>query len=166
MRGIRVLPEFDAPAHVGEGWQFTNLTTCFNFQPWSQYCYEAPCGQFDPTQSRLYDILEDIYREMSAMFGAPEWFHMGGDEVRHQCWATSDSLNQWMTDVKGWPLTSEGYMRLWQYFQENAAERLARSASQVEKIVLWSSTLTEEPWLEALDPQRYIIEVCKMCKVE
>lgn len=23
------MPEFDAPAHVGEGWQGTNLTVCF-----------------------------------------------------------------------------------------------------------------------------------------
>lgn len=58
VRGIRVLPEFDAPAHVGEGWQNTGLVTCFNWQPWQLYCVEPPCGQFDPTKNKLYDVLE------------------------------------------------------------------------------------------------------------
>ncbi|KAJ8929408.1 hypothetical protein NQ314_017902 [Rhamnusium bicolor] len=58
-RGIRVLPEFDAPAHVGEGWQNTDLVTCLNWQPWQNYCVEPPCGQFDPTKSALYNVIED-----------------------------------------------------------------------------------------------------------
>ena len=39
-RGVRVLPEFDAPAHVGNGWQFGEsegkgkLAVCVNQEPW------------------------------------------------------------------------------------------------------------------------------------
>lgn len=58
VRGVRVLPEFDAPAHVGEGWQDSGFVVCFNAQPWQQYCVEPPCGQFDPTKPALYDTLE------------------------------------------------------------------------------------------------------------
>ena len=58
VRGVRVMPEFDAPAHVGEGWQDTNFVTCFKATPWENYCVEPPCGQLDPTKPDLYDVLE------------------------------------------------------------------------------------------------------------
>lgn len=62
-RGIRVMPEFDAPAHVGEGWQDTDFVACFNRKPWVDYCVEPPCGQFDPTKPGLYDVLEGKFKE-------------------------------------------------------------------------------------------------------
>ena len=53
VRGVKVLPEFDAPAHVGNGWQFAEdkhpewgrLAVCVNKEPWQQFCVEPPCGQ-------------------------------------------------------------------------------------------------------------------------
>ena len=35
-RGVRVLPEFDSPAHVGAGWEAvsSDLTLCVNREPW------------------------------------------------------------------------------------------------------------------------------------
>lgn len=105
------MPEFDAPAHVGEGWQFTELLTCFNIQPWQDYCYEPPCGQFNPTIDHLYDVLDDIYREMIDMFNAPDLFHMGGDEVHFKCWESSANLTSWMVE-RGWSLNDDGYMQI------------------------------------------------------
>ena len=46
--GVRVIPEFDQPAHVGNGWQFPgaeDLTVCMNQEPWYKWCVEPPCGQ-------------------------------------------------------------------------------------------------------------------------
>ena len=48
-----MLPEFDAPAHVGNGWQFAEekhpewgkLAVCVNKEPWQEFCVEPPCGQ-------------------------------------------------------------------------------------------------------------------------
>ena len=53
VRGVKVLPEFDAPAHVGNGWQFAEknhpewgkLAVCVNQEEWQDYCVEPPCGQ-------------------------------------------------------------------------------------------------------------------------
>lgn len=82
VRGIRVLPELDAPAHVGEGWQWVDgATVCFRQEPWQRYCVEPPCGQLNPTVDKVYDVLAGLYRDMLALF-KPDMFHMGGDEVR------------------------------------------------------------------------------------
>lgn len=158
-RGIRVLPEFDAPAHVGEGWQKKGLTTCFNFQPWKHFCVEPPCGQLDPSKDELYNVLEDIYREMLQSFDYPDLFHMGGDEVSVGCWNTSKPLQDWMIN-RGWNLEETDFMKLWGYFQENALARLDKVNKQKVPIIMWTSRLTDEPFLtKYLDKNRYIIQI-------
>ena len=159
-RGVRVLPEFDAPAHVGEGWQNKKMTSCFNAQPWSQFCVEPPCGQLDPTVDDLYNVLEDIYREMYEMFDHPDLFHMGGDEVSVSCWNTSKTIQDWITQ-KGWELEESSFMELWGYFQKNALERLDKVTNNKNlPIILWTSRLTELPFVNKyLDKNRYIIQI-------
>lgn len=161
-RGILLLPEFDAPAHVGEGWQFKNVTACFNAQPWAKYCVEPPCGQLDPTKDKLYDILEDIYTEMYAAFGQPDIFHMGGDEVSQSCWNSSAEIQGWMQQ-KGWDLKDADFMKLWGHFQDNALERLDKVIGRKVPIIMWTSHLTDVPYVEQyLDKERYIIQVSSM----
>ncbi|KAF5300870.1 hypothetical protein FQR65_LT09032 [Abscondita terminalis] len=157
-RGVRVLPEFDAPAHVGEGWQDTNFIICFNSQPWGSYCVEPPCGQFDPTQAQLYDALEGIYKDMVKQFN-PDIFHMGGDEVSLSCWNSSKPLQDWMKN-RGWSLDEAGYMKLWNLFQTQALERLDRQAGEKLQIIMWTSTLTKAEYIEEYLPKdRYIIQI-------
>lgn len=158
-RGVRVIPELDAPAHVGEGWEKTNLTACFNFQPWRKYCVEPPCGQLDPTKDKVYDVLEDIYREMNAMFSKSDLFHMGGDEVSVSCWNSSTEIQQWMK-AQGWNLEESDFMKLWNHFQTNALNRLDKSLNGTQPIVMWTSRLTEEPYIDMyLNKDRYIIQI-------
>ncbi|CAG9804653.1 unnamed protein product [Chironomus riparius] len=158
-RGIRVLPEFDAPAHVGEGWQKKGLTTCFNAQPWKDFCVEAPCGQLAVHKDELYDVLEDIYREMVENFEYPDLFHMGGDEVSVSCWNSSADLQKWMLN-KNWGLTDKDFMRLWGHFQSNAISRLDKVNINKTQVILWTSHLTEEPFLsQYLNNERYIIQI-------
>ncbi|KAL7732024.1 hypothetical protein ACLKA6_015787 [Drosophila palustris] len=159
VRGIRVLPEFDSPAHVGEGWQHKNMTACFNAQPWTQYCVEPPCGQLDPTVDDMYNVLQDIFSDMFKLHN-PDVFHMGGDEVSVACWNSSETIRNWMT-ARGWGLTEADFMRLWGHYQTEALKRVDIVAQGAQPpIVLWTSRLTDEPYIDDyLDPQRYVVQI-------
>lgn len=157
-RGIRIVPEFDQPAHVGEGWNFKDMLTCFGAMPWVNFCYQAPCGQFDPSVNELFSILQDIYREMIENF-EPTLFHMGADEVRYECWNTSQRVRDFM-DLNSWDWTTPaGFMSLWGDFQQRVEERFDLEATERMPIILWSSSLTEQPYLTRyLNSSRHIIQ--------
>ncbi|KAG5336404.1 HEXC acetylglucosaminidase, partial [Acromyrmex charruanus] len=161
VRGVRVLPEFDAPAHVGEGWQWVgdNATVCFKAEPWMNYCVEPPCGQLNPTSERVYEVLEGIYKDMIEDFQQPDIFHMGGDEVNINCWRSQKIITDWMLK-KGWNLKDNSFYLLWDYFQKKALEKL-KIANDGKNIsaVLWTSGLTNEENLKHLDPKQYIIQI-------
>jgi hexosaminidase len=68
IRGIRIIPEIDAPAHAGNGWQWGpqenqgELAVCVNQQPWRDLCIQPPCGQLNPGNFNVYRILADLYK--------------------------------------------------------------------------------------------------------
>jgi hexosaminidase len=92
VHGVQVIPEIDAPAHAGNGWQWGSergmgdLSLCINQQPWIQYCGEPNCGQLNPKNNNTYLILEKIYEELIQLTKSTDIFHMGGDEVNFECW--------------------------------------------------------------------------------
>ncbi|PSN43909.1 Chitooligosaccharidolytic beta-N-acetylglucosaminidase [Blattella germanica] len=161
VRGVRVVPEFDAPAHVGEGWQWAgpNVTVCVNAQPWTKYCVEPPCGQLNPTNDTVYEILAGIYKDMFALFDS-DIFHMGGDEVNFGCWRSVPEIVNWMTS-QGLGQTDADYLKLWDIFQKKAHAKLVEANGGKElPIVLWTSHLTEEGHADQyLDNKTYIIQI-------
>ena len=48
---MRIVPELDQPAHVGNGWNvpgWENYTSCVNQERWYDLCVQPPCGQLNP----------------------------------------------------------------------------------------------------------------------
>ncbi|XP_026276517.2 chitooligosaccharidolytic beta-N-acetylglucosaminidase [Frankliniella occidentalis] len=162
VRGVRVLPEFDAPAHVGEGWQWVghNATVCFRAEPWQKFCVEPPCGQLDPTVDKVYDVLGGIYRDMLDAF-KPDMFHMGGDEVNFNCWNTTESIISWMRQNNASARTGDDFRKLWDVFQTRALQKLVEANEGKElPVVLWTSGLTAPGKVDRyLDPKKYIIQI-------
>jgi hexosaminidase len=86
-----VIPEIDSPAHT-QAWGRSPL-----LQNITLNCPGAPyTGQFDPTLDLTYKVLEDVLREVDAMFIDPI-MHFGGDEVDLSCWNQRPEIKQWMT---------------------------------------------------------------------
>ncbi|XP_046396896.1 chitooligosaccharidolytic beta-N-acetylglucosaminidase-like isoform X2 [Ischnura elegans] len=167
-RGIRLLPELDAPAHAAAGWGAASdqlglgpLAVCVRRQPWRAFCIEPPCGQLNPANPNLYPILGELFTDMNEDFGARErtatgelgsLVHMGGDEVHFGCWNASDEVVSWM-ESRGYPRTKEGFVRAWAEFQDRALSFGPSTA------ILWTSDLTGSGAVEEyLDKGRYVIQ--------
>ncbi|XP_018025934.1 chitooligosaccharidolytic beta-N-acetylglucosaminidase [Hyalella azteca] len=166
VRGVRVVPELDAPAHVGFGWQWGpqeglgNLTVCVDQEPWQEFCLQPPCGQLNIANQNIYTILGKIYQEMLDMFGPLDLFHFGGDEVNVHCWNTTEEIVTYMKS-KNLSLTDESYYAQWSQFQNRAYDLLTEANGQV-KIpgIIWTSHLTEKGHTNRyLNKEKYIIQI-------
>ncbi|KAF9435684.1 hypothetical protein BGZ76_005753 [Entomortierella beljakovae] len=95
-RGIRVIPEFDAPGHAASwGRSFPNLTVCLDAQPHDMYAAEPPAGQLDPLEPFTYKVLDTLIKEWSAQFPDKQ-VHIGGDEISYNCWKSSERLKDYI----------------------------------------------------------------------
>jgi len=164
LRGVRVLPEFDAPAHVGNGWQFGEaegkgkLAVCVNKEPWQDYCVEPPCGQLNPANPHVYTTLGKLYQDFFELFD-PDMFHMGGDEVNLNCWNTTEEIRTYL-ERRGETGTEEELLAMWKRFQEQAADKVYKAAGRRVPLILWTNSLTEKGHVEKfLSKDDYIIQI-------
>jgi len=159
-RGVRILPEFDSPAHVGAGWEAVDpaYTLCVNRQPWDDWCVEPPCGQLNPASEGVYNVLANIFKDMINMFGV-EQFHLGGDEIHVGCWNSSSHIVKWLEE-RGRGREEEDFMFLWNYYLQRSVEEIKKAGmSRQPNLVYWTNGLTKPENIHYLDPKLFTIQI-------
>jgi hexosaminidase len=93
--GIRVIPEFDMPAHT-TSW-FVGYPELASAP--GPYTIERHWGikdpVMDPTRKQTYSFLDKFLKEMSALF-PDEYFHIGGDENNGKQWNANEDIQNYM----------------------------------------------------------------------
>ncbi|MCL4133757.1 UNVERIFIED_CONTAM: hypothetical protein GTU68_037765 [Idotea baltica] len=166
VRGIRVLPELDAPAHVGHGWEWGEeeglgkLVVCLDKEPWPYFCPSPPCGQLNLANENIYKVLEKIYVELAELFQPLDMFHFGGDEVEVNCWNTSSEISDWMVR-NGFGLKEQAYFQQWSVFQAKARDLLIKAnKGKAPAGIIWTSNLTAGEIVDKyLNKDEYIIQI-------
>ncbi|XP_046411692.1 chitooligosaccharidolytic beta-N-acetylglucosaminidase [Neodiprion fabricii] len=167
-RGVRVIPELDMPAHSGAGWEWGEeaglgrLGVCIGSQPWQEFCIQPPCGQLNPTNANLYNVLREIYKDIIDLWGPSEIFHMGGDEVFIPCWNSTKEITDAMLS-RGLGQEVDDFLQLWSEFQASLLnvvnEERGKAGGRNVSTILWSSYLTSPEVIEKyLDKNRYVIQ--------
>jgi len=96
-RGIRVIPEFDVPAHT-TSWLvgYPELGSAPG-----PYTIERNWGikdpTMDPTKETTYEFLDKFFEEMAALF-PDEYMHIGGDENNGNQWNANEDIQEYMKE--------------------------------------------------------------------
>ncbi|KAJ2725953.1 Glucosamine-6-phosphate isomerase (Glucosamine-6-phosphate deaminase) (GNPDA) (GlcN6P deaminase) [Coemansia sp. Benny D115] len=106
-RAIRVMPEFDMPAHtfvIGEA--HPEIMSCLNKQPnWDKFGAEPPSGQLNIADPRAVSFAFDIITEYSRLF-VDLGFHIGGGSLNLDCWKEDSVIELYIRDHPGESINS------------------------------------------------------------
>ena len=106
-RFITIVPEIDVPGHC---WPMVitnpNLGTNKTLKPdyvvsfmdsYAQWGFQYTPNPLDPTKEEVYTFLADIFKEVATLFPG-KYIHFGGDEVRHEFWEKSPTIQTFMKE--------------------------------------------------------------------
>ena len=137
-RGIRVVPEFDTPAHAGG---------FFLSRP-DLFCGDTYADAvLDPTREAVYEFLDALYASSAALF-PDAVLHVGGDEVSTACWNASASVRAWL-DARNATVAS-----LYGYYEARAVAIAARAGRTP---MAWDEAFADPVARAGLDPRRAIV---------
>ncbi|XP_077988449.1 beta-hexosaminidase subunit alpha-like [Glandiceps talaboti] len=130
LRGIRVIPEFESPAHTlawGKG-QSGILTACY-----MDGKADGTFGPINPTQNTTYNFLRKLYGELCQVF-ADQYIALGGDEVDFYCWQSNPDIQDFMKK-QGY---GDDFVRLEEYY----FNRLSDIVSSLNRgFITWEDAL-------------------------
>jgi len=134
-RGIRVVPEFDMPGHA-TAWFAGYPELASGPGP---YSIERKWGIFDPaidpTRDEVYQFLDGLIAEMTALF-PDDYFHIGGDEVNGKQWLSNPRIRDFMS-TQGMKKTDE----LQSYFSRRVIPIVTRHG---KKVIGWDEILSPD----------------------
>jgi len=79
-RFITIVPEIDMPGHTNAALASIPELNCDGVSPPPYFGIRVGFSALCVDSARIYPIIDDVVREISAMTPGP-WFHIGGDEV-------------------------------------------------------------------------------------
>lgn len=96
-RGIRIVPEFDLPAHTAS-WLVSHPEVGSAPGPYRMERHWGVNDQvMDPTIPATYRLVADVLREMAALFPDP-YLHVGGDENNGVDWSANPRIQAFIRD--------------------------------------------------------------------
>lgn len=99
-RGIRVIPEFDMPAHATAMLvAYPELSSLDNQKYELIRQFGVFDGTLDPTKAETYQFVAELLAEAAAIF-PDEYMHIGGDENNGVEWKQSTRVKQMMKEQK------------------------------------------------------------------
>jgi len=91
-RGIRVVPEFDLPAHTTSWFvgypQYASAPGPYAI---ARTTFDIKLPAFDPTREEVYEFIDGFIGEISPLFPDAYW-HIGGDEVKPDHWDANPAI--------------------------------------------------------------------------
>jgi len=133
--GIRVVPEFDMPAH-STSWAVGYPELASGPGPFTVgHNFGVFDATMDPTRKSTYDFLDKFVAEMATIF-PDAWMHIGGDENNGVEWKQNPKIQSFMHDHN-----LKDTAALQNYFNQQLLKILTRHG---KKMIGWDEILTTD----------------------
>ena len=132
IRGVRIIPEIDSPAHT-QSWGRSQALKDIILT-----CGESFIGQFDPTLDLTFEVVDDVMKHINSTF-VDDYVHFGGDEVQSKCWDERPQIKEWMDKNK-----IANYTELEKYYRQTQKKNW-RKISPKKKVIYWSNEAKNLP---------------------